>query len=179
YAGGKEAWIAWVAWGWKGCRWSIAWGLRGIEKFFEKKWHLTGTNRVSRDIYRLRNKLIFMARYFRFEDLEIWKEAIRIAIELFRIADYLETKKLWRFADQTRGVGMSIPNNISESTGTHMIGEQRQLLRVSRRECFEAGNILVILLLEKHITQEKKDNLYPRLARLSQKILNYSNSLKD
>lgn len=52
---------------------------------------------------------------FRFEDLEIWKEAIAIAMIFFDIADELEEKKLWRFADQCRGVGMSIPNNIAES----------------------------------------------------------------
>ena len=113
---------------------------------------------------------------FRFEDLEIWKEAIRIAMELFDIADELEAKKLWRFADQTRGVGMSIPNNISESTGTDMIGEQKQLLRVARRECFEAANILIILFLRNLITQQKKEDLYFRLKKLSQGIYNYSNS---
>ena len=118
-----------------------------------------------------------MSRYFRFEDLEIWKEAILVSRELFRIADELEAKKLWRFADQTRGVGMSIPNNISESTGTNMIGEQTQLLRYSKRECYEGANILVILCLEKHITRERKQNLYVRLSKLSQRIQNYSDSL--
>ena len=128
-------------------------------------------------IHHLNSKV--MAIYFRFEDLEIWKLSIRIGIELFRIADELEAKKLWRFADQTRGVGMSISNNICESTGTDKLGEQRQLLRVSRRECFEAGNIIMILYLEKHISREKKDNLYPRLSKLSQKIFNYSASLSQ
>jgi four helix bundle protein len=114
---------------------------------------------------------------FRFEDLEIWQEAIQIAILLFRIADELETKKLWRFADQVRGVGMSIPNNISESTGTTMIGEQRQLLRVSKRESFEAANILVILQLENHISLTLKEEIYERLHILCKRIQNYSLSL--
>ncbi len=39
---------------------------------------------------------------------------------------------------------MSISNNIAESTGTNKIGEQQQLLRYARRECFEAVNILII-----------------------------------
>jgi hypothetical protein len=47
---------------------------------------------------------------FRFEDLEIWKEAIVLAMIFFDIADELEQKKLWRFADQCRGVGMGMPN---------------------------------------------------------------------
>src|SRR6187549_4228944 len=99
---------------------------------------------------------MYQMNRFRFEDLEIWQEAIEIAIILFRIADKLEEKKLWRFADQVRGTALGMPNNISESTGTDMIGEQQQLLRYSRRECYEAANILVILEREKHIDHTQK-----------------------
>jgi four helix bundle protein len=48
---------------------------------------------------------------FRFQDLKIWQKAIDIANELFDLADELEQKKLYRFADQLRGDGMSISNN--------------------------------------------------------------------
>src|SRR6187551_3125669 len=115
-----------------------------------------------------------MSKYFRFEDLEIWKEAIRIAIILFNVADELEQKKLWRFADQCRGVGMSIPNNISESTGPNMIGEQKQLLRYSKRECYEGANILVMLELKSLITHQLKEEVFDRLDVLSRRIQSYS-----
>ncbi len=118
-----------------------------------------------------------MSTYFRFEDLEIWKEAIRISIVLFKIADELEEKKLWRFADQLRGVGMSIPNNISESTGSNMIGEQRQSLRYSKKECFEAANILVILEIKNLLTKDLKESTYKRLSILCRRIQSYSDSL--
>jgi hypothetical protein len=36
---------------------------------------------------------------FRFQDLKIWQLAIEIADELFDIADVLEKKKLYRFAE--------------------------------------------------------------------------------
>jgi len=48
---------------------------------------------------------------FRFQDLKIWQLAIQIADELFNIADGLEEKRLYRFADQLRGAGMSMSNN--------------------------------------------------------------------
>lgn len=95
----------------------------------------------------------------------------------FKIADTLEAKKLFRFADQLRGCGMSIPNNIAESTGTNMPGEQQQLLRYAKRECFEAANILVILLNENLIESSKKEELFTRLDILSRRIQSYSNSL--
>lgn len=54
---------------------------------------------------------------FRFQDLEIWKMSINLAHHIFDIADELEKKKLFRFADQLRGAGMSISNNIAEGAG--------------------------------------------------------------
>ena len=114
---------------------------------------------------------------FRFEDLEIWKLAIEIGMKIFDIANKMESK-LYRFIDQAHGVGMSMSNNIAESTGTNHVGEQRQLLRYARRECFEAVNILIILQLSKIITEEELDLLKAKLETLSQKINNYSNSLK-
>src|SRR5688500_14464720 len=114
---------------------------------------------------------------FRFEDLDIWKEAIQIAAILFRIADDLERKKLWRFADQLRGVGMSIPNNISESTGSDLVKDQRKSLRIAKKECFEAANILVMLENENLIEHTLKKEVYTRLTILSRRIQAYSNSL--
>jgi 23S rRNA-intervening sequence protein len=46
---------------------------------------------------------------FRFQDLKIWQLAIRIADELFDLADVLEKKKLYRFAEQLRGAGTDQP----------------------------------------------------------------------
>jgi four helix bundle protein len=48
---------------------------------------------------------------FRFQDLEMWQLAIEIADELFDLADELEKKRLYRFAEQLRAAGMSMSNN--------------------------------------------------------------------
>jgi hypothetical protein len=57
---------------------------------------------------------------FRFQDLQIWQLAISIADQLFDIADGLENKKLFRFAEQLRGAGMSMSNNIAEGSGSNL-----------------------------------------------------------
>ena len=48
---------------------------------------------------------------FRFQDLEIWQLAIEIADELFDIAEDLDRRRLYRFAEQLRAAGMSMSNN--------------------------------------------------------------------
>ncbi len=44
---------------------------------------------------------------FRFQDMKIWQLAIQIVDELFDLAEMLDEKILYRFADQIRGAGMS------------------------------------------------------------------------
>ena len=60
---------------------------------------------------------------FRFEDLEIWKLAIEIGMKIFDIANKMESK-LYRFIDQAHGVGMSMSNNIAESTVLIMLANK-------------------------------------------------------
>ena len=50
-------------------------------------------------------------RMFRFQNLEIWKKAIEIGEKLMDIADDLEKRKLFRFAEQVRGASLSMINN--------------------------------------------------------------------
>ena len=52
-----------------------------------------------------------------------------------------------------------------------------QLLRYSKRECFEAANILVILENENHVTHELKEHIFNRLHILCKRIQAYSDSL--
>jgi len=50
---------------------------------------------------------------FRFENLKIWKEGILVTKSLLEIANEIEDKKLYRFAEQLRAASMSITNNIA------------------------------------------------------------------
>ncbi len=56
--------------------------------------------------------------YFRFEKMDIWKDAISISDILFDYADKAEEKKFFRFAEQLRAASMSISNNIAEGSGS-------------------------------------------------------------
>jgi four helix bundle protein len=71
---------------------------------------------------------------FRFQDCEIWKEAIEIGGILFDIADTLEEKKLFRFAEQLRGAGMSMSNNIAEGSGSSSKAEFKQFLNMAKTQ---------------------------------------------
>ncbi len=101
--------------------------------------------------------------HFRFQDMEIWKMAIAIADKLFDIADELDKKRLYRFAEQLRAAGMSMSNNIAEGSGSESNKEFANYLNIARRSTFENANILIILARRNLITEQMKGALLEEL----------------
>ncbi len=114
---------------------------------------------------------------FRFQDLKIWQLAIEIANELFDVADDLDQKKLYRFADQLRGAGMSMSNNIAEGSGSYSKKEFKQYLNMARRSTFENANILILLKRRSLITEGELEKLLDKLDHLCRQITNFQSTL--
>lgn len=85
-----------------------------------------------------------MKPHFRFEDLEIWQLAVRLATKLHEIAEHMERQKLYRYAEQLRAAGLSLPNNIAEGSGSVHVGEFRQYLNITRRSLFEDASMVLV-----------------------------------
>ena len=82
---------------------------------------------------------------FRFQDLQIWQFAIELSDYLLDLADILEVKRLYRFAEQLRAATMSMSNNIAEGSGSSSNNDFKRFLNYARRSTFENANILIIL----------------------------------
>jgi four helix bundle protein len=115
---------------------------------------------------------------FRFEDMEIWRIAVEIGNELFDIADDLEQRKLYRFADQMRGAALSISNNIAEGSGSESKADFAHFLNIAKRSCFEDANMLIIFHKRGLIGAETKDRLLERLDEECRKLENFKKSLR-
>ena len=115
---------------------------------------------------------------FRFQDLKIWQLAIEIADQLFDIADDLEQKRLYRFAEQLRGAGMSMSNNIAEGSGSTSKREFKQFLNMARRSTFENANISILLQRRNLISKESLDELLIKLDRLCRQITKFQGSMR-
>ena len=118
-----------------------------------------------------------MKSKFRFQDLDIWKLAIEIADDLFEIADQLEQKKLFRFAEQLRGAGMSMSNNIAEGSGSEWKKEFKNFLNIARRSAFENANILILLNRKKLLSEDILEILLDKLDKECRMITNFKKTL--
>ena len=126
----------------------------------------------------MNNPINPIAIKFRFQDLKIWQLAIEIADELFDVADDLEKKKLYRFADQLRGAGMSMSNNIAEGSGSSSKKEFIQFLNMARRSTFENANILILLERRNLLSADVSAKISDQLDHLCRQITKFQLTLK-
>ena len=115
---------------------------------------------------------------FRFQDLKIWQSSIQIANELFDIADDLEQKRFYRFAEQLRGSGMSMSNNIADGSGSNSTRDFSKFLNIARKSTFENANILVLLRMRELIDEQTLEKLLDSLDKLCRQITKFQKSLK-
>jgi four helix bundle protein len=116
-------------------------------------------------------------KLFRFQDLEIWKKAIQIGNRLLDLADDLEKRKLYRFAEQVRAAGISMSNNIAEGSGSISNREFGQFLNIARRSTFENANMLLVFEMRGLITKEERDSILSELEEECKMITGFMRSL--
>src|SRR4051794_3744393 len=112
-----------------------------------------------------------MDKQFRFQDFDIWKKAVSVSDSLFVLADELDKKKYYRFAEQLRAATLSITNNIAEGSGSTSDSEFANFLNFSRRSVFEVANILMLLSKNNYFPLTRVSSLLVDLEEESRMIL--------
>ena len=115
---------------------------------------------------------------FRFQDLKIWQLSIEIAHSLFDIADELERKRLYRFAEQLRGAGLSMSNNIAEGSGSDSKREFKRFLNIAKRSTFENANMIILFNQRGLISEANLEKLLDNLDKLCRQITNFQKTLE-
>jgi four helix bundle protein len=113
----------------------------------------------------------------RFEDLEIWQLARELAVKFHRIAERLDGRRLYRYAEQLRAAGLSLTNNIAEGSGSTHKQEFIQFLNIARRSLFEDASMLLVFEKFGQVEPGEADELLSDCDILSRKITNFSRSL--
>jgi four helix bundle protein len=116
---------------------------------------------------------------FRFQDLEIWQRGATVSGPLFRLADQLEQRRLFRFAEQLRGATLSITNNIAEGSGSSSSVDFAQFLNIARRSVYEVANMLLLFVREKYCEQSEVSAFLNELAEQSRMLLAFRRRLRS
>ena len=115
---------------------------------------------------------------FRFENMEIWQRAAAITGRLFQLAEQMDKRKYFRFAEQLRAAALSITDNIAEGSGSVSEVDFANFLNIARRSVFEVANMLMIFTREKYLLATESGPLLFELAEQSRMILAFRRTLK-
>ncbi|MEW6063018.1 MAG: four helix bundle protein [Nanoarchaeota archaeon] len=116
-----------------------------------------------------------MARNF--HDLEVWKLAYNLALDLYRITENFPKNEEVNLIQQIRRASVSIPLNIAEGCSRFSKRAFLQFLSYSYGSCRE---LEVLLMLSKdlaYVNNEEFKLLYEKLDKLSRKLFTFMTSI--
>lgn len=118
-----------------------------------------------------------MATINRFEDLEIWQEARRLAKEVHIISIETGLKSDFKFKEQIKSSSGSVMDNIAEGFERDGNIEFRQFLSIAKGYAGETRSQLYRVLDFDYINEQKFELLKKDYENLSGKIKNFINYL--
>jgi four helix bundle protein len=114
-----------------------------------------------------------MATITKFEDLEIWQEARKLAKEVFILSKETDLKNDFRFKEQIKASSGSVMDNIAEGFERDGNLEFRQLLSIAKGSAGETRSQIYRLYDSEYISEEQFKDLKNKYENLSGKIKNF------
>ena len=114
-----------------------------------------------------------MATITKFEDLEIWQEARKLAKEVFILSKETDLKTDFRFKEQIKASSGSVMDNIAEGFERDGNLEFRQFLSIAKGSSGETRSQIYRLYDCEYISEEQFKELKNKYEKLSGKIKNF------
>ena len=106
----------------------------------------------------------------RFEDLEIWKLAAEIAVDIYKITSEKKFIRDYGLRDQLRRAALSISSNIAEGFEINNNNDLIRFLKVAKGSAGELRSQLLICSRLDYITEKQTEEIKDKLLLLSAKI---------
>ena len=114
-----------------------------------------------------------MATIHRFEDLEIWQDARRLAVIIHNLTIITDLKADFKFKEQIKSSSGSVMDNIAEGFERDGNIEFRQFLSIAKGSAGETRSQLYRAFDYGYISQETFEELKSDYEKLSGKIKNF------
>lgn len=100
----------------------------------------------------------------KFEDLEVWKEAMQLAVQIY---DNVKDCKDWSFRDQIQRASVSVPSNIAEGFERQTNKEFVRFLYIAKGSSGELRTHLYLSISLKYIKKEAGQKFIESAEKIS------------
>jgi len=122
-----------------------------------------------------------MSNIERFEDIEAWKKARKLAQKIYKITGSGEFAKDWTLKDQVRRASISIMSNIAEGYGRKTDKEFIQFLYIAMGSIFELQSQIYMALDLSYMSKEEFKDIFTtsnEVAKLTGGFIKYLKKTK-
>lgn len=114
-----------------------------------------------------------------FKDLRVWQEAMKFAVEVYRVTTQFPRHELYGLSQQLRRAAVSIPSNIAEGKGHRSDREFGNYLLHARGSLLEVQTQVMIAKELQYISNEETLHLLERADAIGRSLNGLINSLKE
>lgn len=115
---------------------------------------------------------------FKFEKLEVWKESVKFANEVFTLTRRFPKSEQFGLTSQLNRAAVSVSLNIAEGEGRGSDPDFSRFIQISIGSLNEAVTLLYIAFDQKYINKTQFDSFYKRCEQISKMLHSFRNYLK-
>ena len=107
---------------------------------------------------------------FNFERLEVWQEAAKLTVLVYKLSDKLPADERFGMKSQVRRSVHSVPSNIAEGSGRATGKDQAYFTTVAYGSLVETLNHLLIAVLHGYLEEANVAPLRERFVRIAKQL---------
>ena len=107
---------------------------------------------------------------YSFEKLEVWKEAIQLAVKTYKITDLYPAEEKFGLISQMRRCSVSISSNIAEGTARLTNKDKAHFMTIASSSTLELINQVIISKKLEFISEENYKNIRFEVESITKKI---------
>jgi four helix bundle protein len=114
----------------------------------------------------------------KFKELNVWKKALELSTEIYKITEHYPKSELFGMISQIRRSCVSVSSNIAEGAGRGTIKEYNHFLNISMASSCELESLLNISINLKYIDEEIFNQLSKEIDEIQKMIRGLQKSFK-
>lgn len=112
-----------------------------------------------------------------FRQLNIWKESMKAAKDIFDLTQTFPKPELYGLTSQLNRAAVSVPSNIAEGVGRNTDKEFKRFLNIALGSCFEIETQLLLAKDFGFVTTEQIEQLINKIILIQKMISGFKKSL--